>query len=126
MDIFHELDKEFHFTLDAAADERNKKCYMYFDKEADALTQDWGTHVAWLNPPGNESPWPWVHKAVDAAKHGATVVALLRPGLNTQWFRKCLQHGEFRLVSLPQGQEFSCVECGQPLQFCIVVFRPPQ
>ena len=29
MDIFHELDKEFHFTLDAAADERNKKCYMY-------------------------------------------------------------------------------------------------
>ena len=124
MDIFHELDKEFHFTLDAAADERNKKCYMYFDKATDAFKQDWGTHVAWLNPPGDEDPAPWVAKARLAAESGATVVALLRPGINTPWFYTCTKHGEIRYLTLAKDKQYSCPNCGQMLQFCIVIFRP--
>lgn len=37
-DIFQELDKEFHFTLDPCADASNHKCERYFDKAVDGLS----------------------------------------------------------------------------------------
>ena len=40
--FFEELDKEFHFDLDAAASESNHKCSRYFTLENDGLTQNWG------------------------------------------------------------------------------------
>lgn len=40
--IFDELDREFHFTLDAAADAQNAKCARFWDEETDALAQEWG------------------------------------------------------------------------------------
>ena len=40
--FFDELDSEFHFDLDAAADDLNHKCSRYFTKETDGLTQNWG------------------------------------------------------------------------------------
>lgn len=39
--FFDELDEEFHFTLDAAADETNHKCEKYYDKQADGLIKSW-------------------------------------------------------------------------------------
>lgn len=41
-DIFQELDREFHFTLDPCADASNHKCEKYFDKSIDGLSQNWG------------------------------------------------------------------------------------
>lgn len=41
--FFDELNREFHFTLDAAANEQNHKCDLYYDKESDGLSK-W---VAW-------------------------------------------------------------------------------
>ena len=35
--LFDELDREFHFDLDAAASDDNHKCDTYFTKK-----QDWG------------------------------------------------------------------------------------
>ena len=40
--FFDELDKEFHFDLDAAADDQNHKCSRYFTIKDDGLTQNWG------------------------------------------------------------------------------------
>lgn len=40
--LFDELDKEFHFDLDAAADDLNHKCSRYFTIKDDGLTQNWG------------------------------------------------------------------------------------
>ena len=40
--FFDMLNEEFHFTLDAAADETNHKCERYFTKEQDGLNQSWG------------------------------------------------------------------------------------
>ena len=40
--FFDELNGEFHFDLDAAANERNHKCDRYFTKEVDGLSQEWG------------------------------------------------------------------------------------
>lgn len=43
-DFFDKLNNEFHFTLDAAADETNHKCDSYYDENVDGLAQPW-THT---------------------------------------------------------------------------------
>ena len=40
-DLFNELDREFGFVLDAAADDKNHKCAKYYTKEQDALSRSW-------------------------------------------------------------------------------------
>lgn len=40
-DFFDKLNDEFHFTLDAAADETNHKCDNYYDESVDGLSQPW-------------------------------------------------------------------------------------
>lgn len=41
-DLFDQLDRTFHFTLDVCASESNAKCERYFTAEQDGLKQDWG------------------------------------------------------------------------------------
>ena len=41
-EFFEGLNKEFGFTLDPCADESNHKCDMYFTKQEDGLSKDWG------------------------------------------------------------------------------------
>jgi len=40
--FYDELDKEFQFTLDPCATPENAKCEMFFTKEMNGLTQNWG------------------------------------------------------------------------------------
>ncbi len=40
-EFFAELDKEFHFTLDAAATEASAKCAAFYTPENDGLTKPW-------------------------------------------------------------------------------------
>ena len=63
-DLFRALDAEFHFTLDAAANEKNAKCAKFFTPETDALTRSWKTEGAvWCNPPYGRDVGKWVRKA---------------------------------------------------------------
>ena len=48
--FFEELDKEFHFTLDPCATDKNHKCSTYFTKEQDGLKQTWGGVQSLLQP----------------------------------------------------------------------------
>lgn len=41
-DLFEELDKEFNFDLDVCATSDNHKCPVYFTKEDNGLTKNWG------------------------------------------------------------------------------------
>lgn len=41
-DFFDNLNEEFHFTLDPCANEENHKCDLFYTKEQDGLTKDWG------------------------------------------------------------------------------------
>lgn len=45
-DFFDNLDKEFHFTLDACALPENAKCQKYYTPEDDGLLQPW-SGVVW-------------------------------------------------------------------------------
>ena len=68
--LFDELDKEFHFTLDAAASKTNAKCSRFFNKKDDALTQKW-EGVVWCNPPyGKNVTGKWTEKALEENRGG--------------------------------------------------------
>lgn len=124
-EIFRPLAEEFGFTLDAAASRDNALAASFFDEQADAMTQDWGRHVAWLNPPYGAKSYSladWVRKAHKASLAGATVVMLIPARTNTAWFHDyCLAQGEVRFV---RGRpKFGDATHGLPQPLCIVVFR---
>lgn len=125
-DLFDPLNSEFHFTLDAAADENNTKTSVFFSAYDNSLQQDWGAHVIWLNPPYDARTSKlsdWVKKAADAAAKGATVVMLIPARTNTNWFHDiCLKFGEVRFI---RGRpKFGNALHGLPQPLCLVIFRP--
>jgi phage N-6-adenine-methyltransferase len=44
-DLYDELNKEFHFDLDACASDENHKCDHYYTKHDDSLKKSWGGHI---------------------------------------------------------------------------------
>lgn len=84
-DLFDDLNREFHFTLDACATAQNAKCKRYYTKSEDGLEMPWDG-VVWCNPPYGRTVGKWVKKAYDAAKDGAVVVMLLPARTDTRWF----------------------------------------
>jgi len=40
--LFDELDREFHFTLDAASSDANAKCAKHYTIDDSAFTHEWG------------------------------------------------------------------------------------
>lgn len=100
-DFFDELNKEFHFTLDAAASPGNTKCDSYFTKEQNGLTQSWAGQTVWVNPPyGRYTTGLWVKKAYEEHRcTGCTIVMLLPARTDTTWFHEyILGKAEIRFV----------------------------
>ena len=104
-DLFEELHKEFHFTLDAAASNDNHKLPRYFTVEQDGLAQDWAGEVVFCNPPysrktkTNPGQEAWVRKALAESQKGATVVMLIPARTDTAAFHECiLPYAEIRFL----------------------------
>lgn len=74
-ELFDELDREFHFTLDPCSTPENAKCVKFFTKEQNGLLQPWGGSV-FVNPPYS-SIGKWVQKCYYEAQKPGTVVVLL-------------------------------------------------
>lgn len=84
-EIFDPLNREFRFTLDAAASARNAKCARFFTELDNGLEQDWSGHVVWVNPPYSKGQLAvWTLKASYERK--ATVVMLLPAFTDQKWF----------------------------------------
>ena len=88
--LFAALHAEFNFTLDAAADETNHKCDLWFGPgglAVNALGEDWGGEgsVVFVNPPYSDCK-TFVAKAAEEAKKGATVVLLVPARTDTRWW----------------------------------------
>lgn len=102
LNIFRELDAEFHFTLDACATDTNHKCGRYYTPEQDGLAQDWAGETVFCNPPysraGNQDSW--VKKAYsEAQKPGTTVVMLIPARTDTARFHDyILGRAEIRFI----------------------------
>ena len=66
-ELFDELNKEFHFTLDPASTHDNAKCEKHYTQVENGLAQDWSGETVFCNPPyGRELPL-WIEKAARSA-----------------------------------------------------------
>ena len=87
--FFDELNKEFHFTLDACATKENSKCQRFYDEEHNGLIQDWEGEVVFCNPPYSKKGKQdlWVKKCYEESQKPKTVVVALLPArTDTQRF----------------------------------------
>ena len=86
--LFDELDREFHFTLDAAATPDNAKCARFYTPQDDALKQSWQTGGGvFCNPPYGRKISDFVKKAYTEFQNGVSPIVLLIPSrTDTQYF----------------------------------------
>jgi phage N-6-adenine-methyltransferase len=95
--LFKQLDDEFHFEMDAAATEENSKCKLFFDKELNALTCDWGDPT-FCNPPYSKIA-AFMKKAYEESQKGKTIVCLIPARTDTRQFHDyCMKASEIRLL----------------------------
>jgi site-specific DNA-methyltransferase (adenine-specific) len=117
-DFFEQIDKEFHFNLDACATAENAKCDKYYTKEQDGLSQEWNG-IVWCNPPYGRSIGMWVKKAYESK---ATVVLLVPARTDTKWFHDyVLGKAEVRFV---KGRlKFGGCKNSAPFPSMLVVYK---
>lgn len=97
--FFDLVDKEFRFTLDAAASDDNAKCAHYLTEADDALGFPWHGTV-WCNPPYGRAISKWVRHGYWQAQYtGATVVMLIPARTDTTyWHDYVMRAAEVRLI----------------------------
>jgi len=84
--LFDLLDGEFHFGLDAAAEEWNAKCDLYLTDALNGESWPGGNSAVWLNPP---YAYELVTKFLDRARYESdrrTVVVLLPVRSEMDWW----------------------------------------
>jgi len=127
--VFDPLDREFRFTLDAAASAENTLCTEYLTEEQDALRPDcrWAPGPVWLNPPYGRNMMPrWLEKAYQESMMGSTVVALLPANTDVGWFHDwVLGKAELRWVrGRLQFLLDGVVQGNNPGGSVIAIYRP--
>ena len=117
--FFDQVDREFHFTVDVAADASNAKCARFYDIESDGLMQDWDGETVWCNPPYGERIKDWMYKAATSA---ATTVLLVPSRTDVKWFHEIvLPHAEVRFI---KGRlRFGGSKDPAPFPTMLVIFR---
>lgn len=119
-ELFLELDKEFHFTLDVCATPENAKCHRYFTVADNGLEQNWGGEVCWMNPPYSQTG-KWMEKALRESHRGATVVCLVPAATDTKWWHEIASNGQVRFI---RGRlRFKGMRASAPFPSVIVIFR---
>lgn len=126
--IYAALEKEFGFTLDAAACGSNAKHIRYVSKDTDALAIGWTGERVFCNPPYGRGMDRWVEKALHEAREGALVVMLLPARTDTIWFhRLVLPHAEIRFIQGRLSYTVGMVAGRRgraPFGSMVAVFRP--
>jgi phage N-6-adenine-methyltransferase len=122
--LYLALHLEFNFTLDAAASVENAQCERFFTKEMDALTQDWGRHTVYCNPPYGRVINDWMAKALDASRRGATVVMLVPGRTDASWMHEVALPRASEVILLRGRVKFGGCKDSAPFPSIIVVFRP--
>ena len=119
-DFYDQLDKEFHFSLDVAADAGNAKCARYYTQADDGLAQSWDNTTVFCNPPYGREIGKWVKKASQA--QGGVVVMLIPARTDTKYFHEYIyKKAEIRFL---KGRlKFGGSKNSAPFPSMVVVFR---
>jgi len=84
-EIWNELIKEFKFTVDACASDKNHLVEKYWTKENSALDKNWDNEIVYCHPMYDTKIPKFVEKAF---KHKCLTVFLLPASTNSQYFHK--------------------------------------
>jgi phage N-6-adenine-methyltransferase len=124
-DVFEQLDREFHFTLDVCADRSNAMVKKFLTEREDALKVSWTNHICWMNPPYGRQIPKWISKALrESETNNATVVCLVPARTDTNWFWDYCVNGEIRFI---KGRlRFKGESSSAPFPSMIVIFRPSE
>jgi len=133
--LFDVLDREFHFTIDLAAEPPTAKCHRFYTKEQDALRQDWSGEGGFLNPPYTRGVIDrFAQRAWSYAqfRDAATTVVLVPASVDTQWWWNWARHAEVRFIALGRLQfgEYLDKKTGKmrsggaPFRSAVLIFRP--
>ena len=122
INLFKELDTEFHFTLDPCSTHENAKCKKHYTIAEDGLIQDWGGEIVFCNPPYGRELGLWVEKCYkESMKTGTTCVMLIPSRTDTKWFHEYIYHkSEIRFI---KGRlKFGDGKAPAPFPSMIVIF----
>lgn len=113
------------FTIDLAADRRNRVTREYFSKTNSALDHrtwhrftfgGWG----WLNPPfGNIDPW--AERCARTALHAGKVAFLVPAAVGSNWWRDYV-HGHALVLLLNGRITFQGETHGYPKDLCLCLY----
>ena len=122
-DFFDKLNEEFHFTLDPCANYENHKCDLFYTKEQDGLTKDWGGHVVFCNPPYGKEIADWVRYSYEQSqKPNTTVVMLIPARTDTRYFHDYI-YGKAEIRFIKGRLKFGDATTGAPFPSMVVVYR---
>lgn len=122
--LYDELNKDFHFKLDAAATDENALAPAHYTSEQNALTRDWYLYESiFCNPPYGRGARAWVKKGFDEAMRGSIVVMLLASRTDTQWFHDYVLRGAHAIRFVKGRLTFEGMPAPAPFPSVIVVFK---
>lgn len=125
-DFFDELNKEFDFTLDPCADDKNHKCEKYFTKEQDGLSKSWGSNERiFCNPPYGKEIGSWVRRCYLVNRlQGNLIVMLLPARTDTRWFHDYIYKKESVEIRFLRGRlKFGNCKNPAPFPSMVVIYR---
>ena len=85
--IWEDLIKEFNFTLDACASDKNHLLPKYYTIEDDCLTKNWDNDIVYCHPLFDRNIPKFIKKALDSK---CITVFLLPSSTNATYFHKYL------------------------------------
>jgi phage N-6-adenine-methyltransferase len=121
--FFDIVDREFGFTLDAAASECNAKAPQFYTEADDGLSRPW-TGVVWCNPPYGRGIDQWIKKGYESAQAGALVVMLIPARTDTTyWHTYVMRAAEIRLLRGRLVFGSGEARANAPFPSALIVFR---
>lgn len=124
IEIFNALDREFHFTLDAASTHENAKCKKHYTIAENGLKQSWAGETVWLNPPYGRGIGQWMKKAYDEGRRGTTVVCLVPALTDTTWFHAyCYNKPDVKIRFIKGRLKFGNSKNSAPFPSAIVIYK---
>lgn len=116
-ELFAELDREFHFTLDPCCTHQTAKCKKHYTPKEDGLAQDWSGETVFCNP-------PYSRGGVLRAKTPGYESATKRARNRVQRLWHLFRPGQIRHGSMStSGEKLRSDFCGADYRFCETASR---
>lgn len=124
IDLYKELDKLFHFTLDPCSTHENAKCKKHFTKEEDWLKQDRNNNIVFMNPPY----WKTISQRIEKACNinNWIVVMLLPARTDTKRFQDIILKKCYIVSFLKWRLKFWGSKNSAPFPSMLCIYNPKQ